>query len=503
MQDTILGLEIGTTSTKAVLFDLSGQELAVVQQSYPLLTPQAGWAEQDPERLWTTVVQVLRDMAKQLGPARRILALALAAQSGSLIPVKADGEPSYPMITWLDSRTETLVKQWQAAGVEETVRRLSGWRLHPGLPLSTIAWLRQHRPDVFKITGRFLGVHDFLVHRLTGHFCAELSGAAEMQLVEAATGRWSEPLCALAGITPDRLAELKPAGAVIGTITPQVSRLTGLAAETPVVSGGHDQCCTALAMGMTAPGKLMLATGTAWVITGITASPAVEAVPASMDLNFHVVPERWTVSQLLGGFGAAVEWWLNQNLQSTTAPLSRAELYRRLDQVLAGSEPGSKHLLFLPPGGRAQLPGSSQAGGFIGLRLDHSRADMSRAILEGIAFEVRWALETMRQMELPVTQVWLAGGATQSPIWPQILADATGAPLLLTRYAHWPALGAAILAGFGAGVFDTLGAGIDRFRRSPQEIGPAGGRRQGYDEQFAAYQRLARLLAETDLKIDS
>ncbi len=495
MQNAILGLDIGTSSTKAVLFDLSGQELAAVQQSYPLSTPRAGWAEQDPEQVWRALLQTLRQIVKQAGRERRILALALATQSGSLIAAKADGTPLYPMITWLDSRAEGIVQQWRAAGLEEKVRRSSGWQLQSGLSLPGIAWLKEFRPDVFNAAERFLGVHDFLVGRLTGEFAVDLSGGAEMQLLDISTGQWSNFLCALAGVNPAQLSRLIPAGQVIAPITAEVSRLTGLSPETPVVSGGHDQTCAALAMGLINPGQLMLATGTAWVITGVAESPEAAAIPAQMALNFHVAPKRWTISQLLGGFGASVEWWLQQNLQSLApqTALSRAELYAQLERLLAQSPPGSKELLFLPPEGGAQF-GGRQAGGFIGLQLAHTRADMSRAILEGIAFEVRWALETMRRAKLLAAQLWVVGGATQSQTWTQILADICNVPLLLTQYAHWPALGAAILAGFGAGVFDTLKAGIARFQRSPRRITPNESHKRLFNEQFQIYKRIAKVI---------
>jgi len=496
MQNSLLGLDIGTTATKAVLFDLDGTELVTAEQNYPLSTPQAGWAEQDPEAVWQAVISVLQEVVSKAGHERKILALALAAQSGSLIPAKADGTPVYPMITWLDSRTEALVKEWQAEGIEKTVRQVSGWLLHPGLPFPNIAWLRHFRPDTFAEVERFLGVLDFLNHRLTGKFCADLSSAAEMQLVDVSTAQWSPQLCDLVGITPDHLADLKPAGTIVGNIRAEVGSLTGLSTETLVVNGGHDQCCTALAMGMMSPGKIMLATGTAWVITGVVETPSVDTIPPNMDLNFYVVPQRWTISQLMGGFGASVEWCLNQFWQSVDPndQLSRPELYAHFNEALAQSKSGCNDLLFLPLGGSNLLPDGKSRGGFVGLRLDHTRADMSRAILEGVAFELRWTLVSIRQAGLPVEHLWVAGGATQSPVWPQILADVSGVPISLTHYAQWPALGAAILAGIGAGIFDTLETGISRFQKSPQQIMPDATQRKIYNESFAKYQEISRKL---------
>lgn len=497
MQDAILGLDIGTNSTKAILFDPAGRELIMAQQGYRLHTPQPGWAEEDPDEVWQAALSVLQQIAGAAAGRWRIRALAMAAQSGSLIPCRADGSPVYPMMTWLDSRSEALVRQWQAAGREARIRQLSGWWLYPGLPFPSIAWLRQFEPDVFARTERFLGVLDFMNYRLTGQFCTDFSAGAEMQLVDVAASRWSDELAEMVGITPAQLAQLAPAGAVIGPITAEVSRTTGLPAGTLVINGGHDQCCAALGMGMIEPGKLMLASGTAWVINAITTSPAVEATPASMNLSYHVAPQRWTISQLLGGFGATVEWWLRENLQPPAAgsAIDRAQLFAQFDDLIRHSPPGSNSLLFLPLGGGAQVAEARPGGGFIGLRLDHTRADMARAVLEGVAFEVRWALDTVRQAGLPVEQVWLSGGASQSPVWPQILANVSGLPFTLTDYGHWPALGAAVLAGTGAGMFGTLAEGIARLQPPGRQVVPADEQCAFYDERLAAYQQISRHLA--------
>ncbi len=498
MQDAILGLDIGTNSTKAILFDLSGRELAVAQQGYRLHTPQSGWAEEDPDEVWQAALTALQQIASAAAGQWHIRALAMAAQSGSLIPCRADGTAVYPMITWLDSRTEELVKQWQEAGREARIRKLSGWSLFPGLPFPNIAWLGQFQPDVFARTERFLGVLDFMNYRLTGQFCTDFSAGAEMQLVDVAASHWSDELAEIVGITPDQLAQLAPAGTVIGPITAEVSQRTGLPPGTLVVNGGHDQCCAALGMGMTEPGKLMLASGTAWVINAITTSPDVTAAPASMNLSYHVAPQRWTISQLLGGFGATVEWWLRENLQPAAPEqvLDRRHLFAQFDDLIRHSPPGSNGLLFLPLGGGAQLAESRPGGGFIGLRLDHTRADMARAVLEGVAFEVRWALDTVRQAGLPVEQVWLSGGASQSPVWPQILADVTGLPFTLTGYGNWPALGAAVLAGTGVGLFESLAEGIGRLQPPGRQVVPAEAQRAFYNERLAAYQQASRHLAE-------
>jgi len=497
-KNTLLGLDIGTTSTKAVLFDLSAVQadlanpLATAEQAYPLHTPRAGWVEQNPEDVWNAVVATIRAVITSADV--HVLALSLAAQSGSLIPARSDGTPVYPIITWMDGRAEKLVQQWQAQGLADQVRRISGWRLHPGLPLPAIVWLRQFRPDVFAAAEHYFSVNDFLMYRLTGRFCTNPSNGGVTLLMDIASGQWSQELCALADITLGQLSPLRPSGAVIGKITPEANRLTGLPRETLVVNGGHDQGCTALGLGVSSPGKMLLASGTAWVITGVVATPDVAALPAVLSMNFHPLPGRWTASQSLGGLGAALEWllkqcWSRADAQSHTISEWRAVTFASLDAELPPTTPGGGGLFFLPLTGGHQSPAGEQQGGFVGLRLDHTRADMARAVLEGAAFELRWALDHIRQAGIPVERLWMIGGAAQSLLWPSIVADVVGVPLVLPQPAHWPAVGAAILAGVGAGAFETLAAGTAHFQRPARYISPDGDRQRIYDECFVAYRR--------------
>lgn len=499
MTDLILGIDIGTASAKAIAFDLAGAEVASAGRPYLLLTPQPGWVEQDAEQVWRALLDALREVAGRTA-GHRIVSLALAAQAGSIIPTDEHGDPVYPMITWLDRRTDDLVARWQRDGTAERIRQLSGWHPFPGLPLPVIAWLAAERPDIHARARRYLGAADFLNHRLTGRFATDLSAACEILMVAADTGEWSPELCAIGGVDPAMQAELGWAGRPIGPITSEVAAYTGLPADTLVVAGGGDQPVACLGMGMFAPGQVALATGTAWVITGVTKDRRIDQAPPAMDLSFHAAPHRWTVSQFLGGFGATVDWWLQQTWQPPDPAQAQPikELYRHLNAALADSEPGSHGLLFTPLSGPSQAPGAASGGVFAGLQLAHTRADMARAILEGCGFEVRWALDELGASGLPTSELWIAGGASASPVWPQILADISGVPIMVPEGAEggrpsppWAALGAAALAGWGAGLFSTLEEGVARLQPPVRRLAPNQALAGLYAERYAAYRRLA------------
>jgi xylulokinase len=495
MTDVILGIDIGTSATKVIAFDASGNEVGSASRPYPLVSPQPGWVEQDSELVWQALLDALSEIAHRVDG--RIVSLALAAQAGSIIPTDAAGDPVHPMITWLDRRSDGIVAGWQRDGTAERIRQLSGWHPFPGLPLPVIAWLRAERPDTHRQAKRYLGAADFLIQRLTGRFATDLSAACEILMVDAETGQWSPELCAIAGVDPGMQAELGWAGRRVGPITAEVADCTGLSRDTMVIAGGGDQPCACLGMGMIAPGRVALATGTAWVITGITESRQVADAPATMDLSFHAAPERWTVSQFLGGFGATIDWWLQQAWESPDPAQAHGvkALYRYLDAALEQSAPGANGLLFTPLSGPSQLPGSPPGGTLSGLQLAHTRGDMAYAILEGCGFEVRWAVDQLSQSGLPTTELWIAGGAAASPVWPQILADITGAPIVLADYANWAALGGAALAGWGADVFPSLEAALERLQPPVRRVEPRAALREMYAERYATYRRLAAAVA--------
>lgn len=489
MTDTILSLDIGTTAVKAVLFDPRGSELLVAERALTLQTPQAGYVELDPEELWRAVLDVLAEIAQK--NRRRILAIAIATQGGSFLATDALGHPVCPLITWMDSRSETVVNDWRQRGLEAGIRQICGWSLDPGLPLAMIGWMRAHLPEAFARSAHFLSVNDFLTYRLAGVYSMNPSMAGEMMLTDIVTGGWSPALCDLAGIQPEQLSPIRPSEAILGPILPEVSRATGLAADIVVVNGGQDHSCEALAIGMTGPGAALLACGTAWVINGATDRADMSAIPDGMNLNFHVTPHCWTISQFLGGLGGTLEWWLNRLWQSPDPenPLPRPKLYSLLDESLEQARPGDG-LFFFPLAGSRNASKSAGAGGFWGLRWEHSRAELTRAIMESAACEVRWSLERLRAAGMAMDQIWMIGGAAHSPHWPEIVASLTGVSVILTHYSHGPALGAAILAGVGLGVYPNIDAGRSCFNLRPHQVPPDEKHRSLYEDYYQRYRQL-------------
>ena len=489
MQDLILSLDVGTTVVKCVLIDTQGQEHGVVESHCGQISKPNGIVEQNNEELWTLVIATLRDTQQHVMADQRIRGIVLSTQGGSVIPVDENYMPTNHMITWLDSRAQAIVKEWNADGTSQKVRQISGWSPQAGLPFSVIAWFQRHAQDTFKKTRYWLPVNAFLNYRLTGVSSTNPSMAAEMLLTDIRTCEWDQELCDLVGIRTDQLPPVFASTAMVGALTDQVCQQTNLPTGLPVFQGGQDHSAEALALGVTGSDQGFLACGTAWVINAVTQHGNVDQIPAQMDLNFHVIPDHWIASQFLGGFGAYPEWMLKQFWENQTDNSKRENRFSIMNLALSENTRLDPGLLFLPLNGSAFARNAPPGGGFTGLRLDHQSVDLTRAVLETSAFEVRWALESLKQDSTIIQQLWMIGGAARSPIWPQIIADVNGVSVLLTTYSHGPAMGAAMLACLGLGIYQSVEECSQHFRIQKKEVQPDSSRAEFYQKKFEKYQR--------------
>jgi xylulokinase len=492
MTDLLLGLDVGTTATKAIIFDVHGNIVASAEHGYPLLTPQPGWVEQDAEELWRVVVATIRSVVSQMNPRDRIVALCQSSQAGTTIPVDAEGQPTYNAISWMDQRAVEQAEAVKAKFGAEFIHATTGWRLHSGLPLQHIAWLKQNRPECFAATRRLFFVNDFIGWRLTGNCGTNPSDAGITQLLNIATGDWDDRLLECAGVKREQLSPVLPSGCIVGHVTMAVSQATGLPENLPVINGAHDQYCAAVGAGVTLPGQVLLSCGTAWVLLCVPPSSKV-GLRSGMAVSRHAVPGRWGAIRSLGGVGRSLEWLLDNVWGGRAAGEKRALLYDTISEAARQSSAGANGLLFSPPaGGHAA---KSVSGAFVGLTLSHSRDDLARAVMEGIAFELRWAIEEIRAAGVQVSELNMVGGAAKSAMWTRIVADVTGVPVILPAIKQAASLGAAILAGVGIGVFANAESGFAAMRGAPTLLTPAVETRQRYDQVFASYRHFCELLS--------
>lgn len=466
--DLLLGLDVGTTATKAVLYDLHGRVVAASARSHRLITPRSGWVEQDPEELWHAAAGAIRELAGQVGPGDRVLAIAGSSQGGTTIPLADDGTPTFNAISWMDHRSVAQARAIREGIGAERLYQITGWPLIVGLPLQHIVWLRDNRPDVFAATARFCFVDDFIAYRLSGRFVTDPSDAGITQLMDIAVGDWDERLLAWGGIRREQLSPIWPSGTPIGGLSKPASETVGLPAGTLVINGAHDQYCAAVGVGVTRPGRILLSCGTAWVLLAVTPGREV-GLNSGMAVSPHAIAGRWGAIRSLGGVGAWIEWLLNVTWGGAN--------YEALNRAAASAPPGARGALFV----------TGENGRLVGLSLSHTRGDLARAVMEGIACELRRALESVNSKGIAVDELTMVGGATHSPVWPQIVADTSGRPVILPAARQAAARGAAIIAGVGAGVFANAEEGFAAWRGNEKRLEPTPSRREVYDSLFARY----------------
>ena len=452
--DLLMGIDVGTTRVKTLLFDLEGTIVGQAGQNCTLNRLGEGCLEQDPEELWRAVVNTARQAVNQAGPDSRVLGISLSSQAGALAPVDDAGQPLRMAFAWMDGRAAAVLDALRDALDPDEVRRWSGWRLSGGSVLAHIGWLRRFEPATYEAARYFLQVNDYVLYRLTGTPWQDPSSAGYSTLYNIVESRWEPRALAALGISDGRLPAVEPSGQRLAMLKPEVARAMGLDGEVWVMNGAHDQYAAALGAGVIQPGQVLLSCGTAWVILVTTDGPAWGDGTNAMAVSRHAVPELWGALRSMGGVGTTVEWYVDTILApygGHTAG-SRGGAFAFMDQELGNIPPGANGLCCFPLGGARGRETAGQSA-LWGLTARHSQADIGRAVLEGIAFELRRLIEGTHSERLPIDSLVMVGGAAQSAWWPQIVADVTGRPVTVPAVQEAGARGAALLAGMGLGLF--------------------------------------------------
>ncbi|MGQ9684345.1 MAG: xylulokinase [Anaerolineae bacterium] len=496
--DLLLGIDVGTTRVKTLAFDLQGHVVGQAAENCGLSRPQPGWVEQDPEELWQALVATVRGALASLPCADcRVLGLALSTQGGTTIVADSAGRPLRPAISWMDQRgTAESQDLAQVLGRDE-VYRFSGWAPYPGLPWVHAAWLQRHEPDRYLSAARLLTVSDWLLGRLTGEFRQDPTNAGITQLYHVVRGDWHETALGLVGLRREQLAPLAPCGERVGRLTPAAAEALHLTTDTWVMNGAHDQYAAAVGAGVTAPGRVLLSCGTAWVLLVATGEPAFGEGEQALGVGRHALPGLWGAMRSMGGVGTTVEWYVDTVLAPLGGwpPGERAKAFAAMDAHLPGIAPGAGDLCCIPlAGGHSQQQVAAVGlGGFVGLHGGHGQFEMGRAILEGIAFELRWLIETIRSERMPIESLVMVGGASQSACWPQIIAGVTGLAVTVPAVQEAAARGAAILAGAGLGLLD-LATGFATSQNHDRQLEPRGAERRAYETIYKRYRAVQQAL---------
>ncbi len=496
---SLIGLDIGTTGCKAMVFAADGAVLSSARREYTIQTPRPAWAEQDAEQVWALAWQCLGEaVAGTL--ADPPVALALSCQGEAVIPVDAAGRALRPAILGMDTRT-TEENRWLAEtfGANELFHR-TGMPLHTINTLPKLLWLQRHDAMIWRDARQFLLYEDFFLRRLGGEAMISTCLASRTQMMNLATGDWDDEILDRCAIDRARLARPAPmTGGVVGRLRPALTRELGLAGDLLLVSGGHDQACAALGSGVIRPGLAMVSTGTAEVVEVAMASPALAPAlrEGGISIYRHVVPGLY-VAMTLNHSGGLLLRWFRDTLGRWEMEQALAKGSDAYELLLRDAPPGPTSLLLLPHFAGSGTPSMdvNAKGAILGLTFGTTKAELAKAALEGLTFELRTNVDLLRSAGVEIAELHAVGGGARSALWLQLKADICNVPLRIPSVTDAACLGAALLAGTGASIYADVADAVEqavhwRGRISPDPAGVA-----GYDARYALYCELHPLLAD-------
>lgn len=504
----LIGIDIGTSGTKTVLFDTEGNVIASHTVEYPLYQPQNGWAEQQPSDWWNAAAETLRAVTAGVDPAD-IRGIGLSGQMHGLVMLDEENEVIRPSIIWCDGRT--------AKECEEITQRVGQKRLieitaNPaltGFTASKILWVRNHEPENYARCRHILLPKDYIRFCLTGEYATEVSDASGMQLLDIGGRCWSKEVLQKLEIDLALLAKVYESPEITGYVTEKAAALTGLRPGTPVVGGAGDNAAAAVGTGVVLEGRAFTTIGTSGVVFAHT-----DHMVTDMGGRVHTfccaVPGKWHVMGVTQGAGLSLKWFRDQfcHAEIDTAASMGRDPYYLMDQEAAQVPIGCNKLFFLPylMGERTPHLDPNARGMFFGLSAMHTRRDMLRAVMEGVTYSLRDCLEVLREMGVSVSDMMACGGGGSSPLWRQMLSDVFECPIKTAASKEGPALGVAILAGVGAGIYPSVEEGCARVVRTGTVQQPDQTHLPAYRAAYGIYRQIypavrdvCHALAETDI----
>ena len=492
-----LGIDTSTTSSKALLIDERGEVIAVASSPHTLQTPRPLWSEQDPHEWWDAVAASIRSVLKKAGvDGERIAAVGLTGQMHGLVLLDESGNVLRPAILWNDQRTQSQCDEIHRIIGREKFINMTGNVALTGFTAPKILWVKENEPDVFEMAKHVLLPKDYVRYKLTGEYALDKADGAGTVLFDLKARDWSDEVLSVLDIPRAWMPKTFEGTEFTGYVTEEAARLTGLNVGTPVAAGGGDQAAGAVGVGAVEPGIIGLTVGTSGVVFATTPSALIEP-EGRLHAFCHAVPNMWHFMGVMLSAAGSLQWY-----RDTLAPnMSFDDLLKEAESIQAGSE----GLQFLPylSGERTPHADPLARSAFIGLTLRHSRAHMTRAVLEGVAFGLKDSFTLIQNAGLgTITQVRASGGGTKGTLWKQIMASVLNAELVTAEgTTEGGAYGAALLAGVGAGEWRNVAQACKACIKITGNIQPEASWVEAYRKSYQVYQGLYPALKESFAKM--
>jgi xylulokinase len=446
-----LGIDVGTGGSRALLVDERGTVRAGFTSAHEeMMMARPLWAEQRPENWWDAVVASIRGVLAQAGVAgSQVRGIGLSGQMHGLVILDESGQVIRPSLIWCDQRSQQQVDFVNSKVGREKVLEYTANPVLTGFTLPKLLWVRDNEPANFARVRKMLLPKDYVRYKLTGEFASEVSDASGTSVFDVVKRRWSWEMMDALGLDRSILPACYESSEITGRITPDIAELTGLAAGTPVVGGGGDQASSAVGNGIVEPGIVSCTIGTSGVVFAHMEQVAYD--PAGRVHTFcHAVRNKWHVMGVTQGAGLSLQWLRNQLFPGTP--------YDDLTALAAQAPAGAQGLFWLPylMGERTPHLDATIRGGWVGLTAKHSRADLVRAVIEGVSYSLRDCLEIVESLGVPVESVRASGGGATSAFWRGLLASILNKPIVTLETQEGSAYGAALLALAGTGEYGSV-----------------------------------------------
>lgn len=503
----IIGIDIGTSGTKTVLFDEVGTVIASHTIEYPLYQPKNGYAEQNPDDWADAAINTIQAvMAKSGIDKEDVKGIGLSGQMHGLVMLDKDGKVIRPSIIWCDQRTANEV-EWMNENVGE--KKLIEITANPALTgwtAAKILWVKNNEPENFEKCKKILLPKDYIRYVLTGEFATEVSDASGMQLLDVPNRCWSDELISVMGLSKDMLGKVYESCEITGTLTSAMAKATGLCEGTIVVGGAGDNAAAAVGTGVVEDGKAFTTIGTSGVVFAHTSSIAIDS-RGRVHTCCAAVPNSWHVMGVTQGAGLSLKWFRDNfcGQEKETAKYMGVDEYYLMDKEAEKVPVGADRLLYLPylMGERTPHLDPNARGVFFGLSAIHTKRDMLRAVMEGVSYSLRDCIEVFRQMNISVSDMMACGGGGSSPLWRSMLADLYNCSVKTAESKEGPALGVAILAAVGAGIYSSVPEACGKIIRTDKIQEPNAKNVSDYEKYYQLYTEIYPALKTQFSKLSS
>lgn len=490
----LIGIDVGTSATKTVLFDRKGSIVASASKEYPLYQPHNGWAEQKPEDWRDAVLETVASVAVQSGAKKdEILGIGISGQMHGLVMLDEAGEVIRPSIIWCDQRTGEEVEEMLQIMPRERWIEITANPPLTGWTAAKILWVRNHEPENYERCRHILLPKDYIRYILTGVFATEVSDASGMQLLDVPNRCWSQEVLEKLKIDRNLLGTVYESCEVTGTVLPEIAAKTGLSAETKVVGGAGDNAAAAVGTGVVKDGTAFTTIGTSGVVFAHSSQVTIDP-KGRVHTCCAAVPGTWHVMGVTQAAGLSLKWFKDNFCQDYVEEAGHqgVDVYDLINRDIGEIPVGSDKLIYLPylMGERTPHLDPDCRGVFFGLSAIHTKAHMLRAVMEGVSYSLTDCNDILKEMGIGVQQMMACGGGGKSPVWRQMLADLYGCSVKTVCQTEGPALGVAILAGVGCGLYSSVESACDELISEDHCTGPVEERR----EQYAKYHELYREL---------